>query len=248
VLRVSNTGYRLLRCTARVEPAGMPWIRLRPEHDGRPFFTIEETDLPIELEIPERLDGPLSAAIVLESNGGTRRVEVRVDRPVPSAEPLEPAIGPGAQVSDQVQRWGAHLARLKPGVRVAWGALGAIALRTLVGLSARVAGGPAGSSVEPRLASLALVLAVLGVVLGGILGSRRGDPGDPIPAGFAGGLLGLIGAAVLHAVVRSVEGILGSWSASLWAVGGLWAVIGAVVAGLTTFLIPYRADNAEVKP
>jgi hypothetical protein len=247
VLRVSNTGYRLLRCTAHVEPAGTRWVRLRPEHDGRPFFTVEETDLPIELEIPERLDGPLCAAIVLESNGGTRRVVVRVERPVPAEELLEPAIGPGAApVSDQIQRLGAHLARLKPGVRIAWGALGTIALRTLVVLAGMVpAGGPEGSRLEPRLSSLALVLAVLGVVTGGILVSRRGDPRDLVPAGCAGGLLGLIGAAVLHAVVRTVEGILGSWSASLWVVGCLWAAIGAVVAGLTTFLIPYRGDNAE---
>src|SRR5207248_9867838 len=82
-LRVSNVGYRLLRCTARVEPAGTSWIRLHPEHDGHPFFTIEQTDLPIELEIPEVLDRPLCAAIVLDSNGGTRRVGVRIERPVP---------------------------------------------------------------------------------------------------------------------------------------------------------------------
>jgi hypothetical protein len=250
VLRVSNTGYRLLRCTARLEPAGTRWIGLRPEHDGRPFFTIEETDLPIELEIPELLDGPLSATLVLESNGGTRRVVVRVERPVQSDELSEPAIGPGArQVSDQVQRLGAHLARLKPGVRIAWGALGAIALRTLVVLAAMVpVGGPAGLTVEPRLSALALVLAVLGVVTGGILGSRRGDPRDLVPAGFTGGLLGLIAAAVLHAVVRSVEGILGAWSTSLWVVGCLWAMIGAFIAGLTTFLIPARADTVEVTP
>ena len=249
-LRISNTGYRLLQCTARVEPAGTRWIRLRPEHDGRPFFTIEETELPIELEIPEVLDRPLTAAIVLESNGGTRQVGVRVERSVPAGEPLEPATGPGvAPVSDWVQPLRGQLARWTPGVRIAWGVLGAIVLRSLVVLAAMTpVGGSTGSTAEPRLASLALVLAVVGVVAGGILGSRQGDRRDLVSAGFTGGLLGLLAASLIHAVVRSVEGILGSWSSSLWAVGLLWAAIGAVIAGLTTFLIPYRPDHAETTP
>jgi hypothetical protein len=249
-LRVSNTGYRLLRCTARVEPPGTHWCRLRPEHDGRPFFTIEETDLPIELEIPEVLDRPLTASIVLESNGGTRRVGVRVERPVPAEEPLEPVTGPGVTpVSDEVRRLGARLAGWKPGVRIAWGVLGAIGLRIFVVLSAMApVGGSTGSMAEPRLAALALFLAVVGVVVAGILGSRRGDRRDLVSAGFAGGLFGLLAAAVLHAVVRSVEGLLGSGSSSLWAVVLVWAAIGAVVAGLSTLLIPYRPQHAEISP
>ncbi|HZW34151.1 MAG TPA: FHA domain-containing protein [Isosphaeraceae bacterium] len=251
-LRVSNTGYRLLRCIARVEPAGTRWLRLRPEHDGRPFFTIEETDLSIELEIPEVLDCPLTAAIVLESNGGTRRVGVRIERPVPAVEPLEPATDPGAgPVSDWVRPLGAHLARWKPGVRIAAGVLGATLFRSLVVLIGMApVGGSTGSMAEPRLAALALALAVVGVVGGGILGSRQGDRRDLVSAGFAGGLLGLLAAAVLHAVVRSVERLLGSWSSSLGAVGLLWAAIGAVLAGLATWLVPYRPDNdhAEATP
>ena len=50
-VRVTNLGYRLLRCTARVEPAGTPWIRLHSEYDGRPFSTIDQTDLSIELNL-----------------------------------------------------------------------------------------------------------------------------------------------------------------------------------------------------
>src|SRR5262249_22666997 len=170
-LRVCNTGYRLLRCTARVEPAGTRWCRLRPEQDGRPFFTIEETYLPIELEIPEVLDRPLTAMIVLESNGGTRQVGVRVERPVSAGEPLEPVMGPRiAPVSEAVRRLGARLGGWKPGLRIAWGVLGAIGLRIFVVLSAMApVGSSTGSMTEPRLAALALVLSVLGFVAGGIL-------------------------------------------------------------------------------
>ena len=71
-------GYRLLRSTARIEPAGTRWLRLRPEHDGRPFATIDQTDVPIELELPETIDRPLEAFVVIESNGGTRRIAVRI--------------------------------------------------------------------------------------------------------------------------------------------------------------------------
>ena len=56
-------------------------LRLRPEHDGRPFSTIDQTDLPVELELPETIDRPLVAQIVIESNGGTRRIGVRIERP-----------------------------------------------------------------------------------------------------------------------------------------------------------------------
>jgi hypothetical protein len=225
-------------------------MRLRPEHDGRPFCTIEATDLPIQLEIPEVLGRPLSAAIVLESNGGTRRVEVRLERPVPAGEPLEPATGPaGTPVSEWVQHLGRRLTGLRPGVRIAWGALAAVALRTLVAISAWVPiPGSTGAAVAPRLASLALVLAGVGVVAGAILGNRQGDRRDLLSAGFAGGLLGLLAAAVVHALVRSVEGGLGSWSSSLWAVPLVWAALGAASAGLTSFLFPYRPDNAETNP
>ena len=81
-----------------------------------------------------------------------------------------------------------------------------------------------------------------------MLARRQGERRDLLSAGFAGGVLGLLTAAVVYAVIRSVERPLGSWSASLWAVGLLWAAIGAVIAGVSTLLIPYRSDNAEAAP
>jgi hypothetical protein len=249
-LRITNVGYRLLRCTARVEPAGTGWIRFRPEHDGHPFFTIEQTDLPLEVEIPEVVDRPLSAAIVLESNGGTRRVLARIERPAEPVASLEPATGAGViEVSDWSRRLGRSLARLRPVVRIAAGAFGALALRFLVVLSGLVLlGGQGTAIVEPRLSVLAVVLAGVGVVVGGSMGRRQGDRRDLLPSGFAGGLFGLLIAAVVHAAIRSVERTLGVGSSSVWAVGLLWAAIGAAVAGVSILWIPYRSDKVEAAP
>jgi hypothetical protein len=246
-VRVTNVGYRLLRCTVRIEPAGTSWIRLRPEHEGRPFFTIEQTDLPLEIEIPEVLDRPRSAAIVLESNGGTRRVFVRIERPAEPVVPLESAISPGGiEVSEWVRRLGRRVARLRPVVRIASGAFGALALRSLVVLSGLVPLGGRGTTlVEPRLSALGIILAGVGIVVAGSLGRRQGERRDLLSTGFAGGLFGLLSAALVYAAIRSVEHLLGNWSASLWAVGLLWAAIGAAIAGASILLLPHRSDDAE---
>jgi len=58
-VRIANTGYRLLRSTARVEPATTSWIRLPPEFTLVPFVTVEETDLPVEVEVPKAVDALL---------------------------------------------------------------------------------------------------------------------------------------------------------------------------------------------
>ena len=130
-LRITNVGYRLLRCSARVDPPATEWLRLRPEFDGRPFQTIDQTDLPVELELPETIDRPLIAQIVIEGNGGTRRVGVRVERP---GEQI--VIGGSA---DACLRRAAHapgqLGRVVGGVgpvaRIAIGGTLAVALRAM---------------------------------------------------------------------------------------------------------------------
>jgi len=249
-LRVTNVGYRLLKCTARVEPPGTPWVHLRPEHDGRPFQTIEQTELPIELEVPETIDRPIRALIVIESNGGTRRVEVRIERP--GEQVVIPGAGGGAAVSE-VPEWGKRLsrrvARLRPGVRIAAGCAGAIAVRLLVLLmNALPIGGGGGSPWEPRLSSFAIVLAAGGVLAGLRLALVRGERRDLPAAGFAGGAIGLLTAALWFAVVQSVERVLGTRSTSIWALGLLWGAIGALLGLVSTFLIPHRRDGPEVAP
>jgi hypothetical protein len=245
-LRVTNVGYRLLRCKARVEPTGTPWIRLSPQYDGLPFQTIDQTELPIELELPEKIDRPLRALIVLESNGGTRRVEVRIERPD------QPVFSPdtGAPVSE-LPAWGKSLsrtvARMRPGVRIAAGCAIALALRGLVMLANALPIGRGGGSFwDPRLSSFAIVLAAGGVLAGMRLALGRGERSDLPAAGFAGGAIGLLTAALGFALVQSVERILGARSSSLVAVGLLWTAVGGLIALLSTLLVPHHRDDPEV--
>jgi hypothetical protein len=265
-LRVTNVGYRLLRCTARVEPAEARWVRLRPEHNGQPFLTIDQTELPIELELPETIDRPLRALIVIESNGGTRRIEVRIERPTDQV--VLPEAGGGAvfsAASAWTKRMSQSMARLSSPVRIAACCAGAVALRLLVLIPNALPFTGAGAAlVAPRLFSFAIVLVAVGVLAGLALARATGERRDLPAAGFAGGALGLLAAAVWFAAVSSVERALGSWASSigavalLWglvervlgssassigAVALLWGLIGALVALATIYLIPYRRDD-----
>ena len=83
-LRITNVGYRLLQSRVRVEPAGSKSIRIPEAFSARAFLTIDQTDLPIEIDLPRcRRLGSLGA-VVIESNGGNRRIEVRFERPAAS--------------------------------------------------------------------------------------------------------------------------------------------------------------------
>ena len=92
-LRITNVGFRLLRSSVRIEPAGARWIKLLFGGDGRSFQTIDQTEIPVEIELPETIDGIKRAVIVIESNGGTRRVEIRVERPSDPLLEAEPGGG-----------------------------------------------------------------------------------------------------------------------------------------------------------
>ncbi len=249
VLRITNVGYRLLKCTARVEPAGTAWVRLRPEHDGRAFETIEQTDLVVELEIPEKVDRPLVAALVLDGNGGMRRIGVRIERP---AEP-PPLPDPVASLEAAPRSaWGRSIIRrtagVRPGRRIVACVLGAMALRSFAVLSSLAPVGSRGSSiVEARLPALALASVLVTAAIGGMLSRNRNESDwrDLVSGTFAGGLFGLLIAAVGYALIRSVELPLGPWSSSLVAVEMVWAVLGAALAGLSCLLIPYSPEPRE---
>jgi hypothetical protein len=246
-LRITNVGYRLLRSTVRVEPAGTRWLRLRPEHDGRSFATIDQTDLPIELELPETVDRPLEAFVVIESNGGTRRVAVRIERPI-EQQVLAETGGLGLS-SEPVWRelLDRMLAGLRPGVRVALACAGAVALRFIAVLVNVVPVGRApGGLIEPRLSAFAIVLVALGVVAGLRLAIQLGEKRDLAPAALAGGALGLLASAFWFAMLQSVERLLGPWSNSLWVVAVLWGSIGALLGLVSILVVPYRSHQPEV--
>ncbi len=186
----------------------------------------------------------LAAEIVIESNGGTRRVPVRLGRPErPPAIPDAAAPGPVTTISDLVLPAVRRIGRLSPPVRLGAGIAVAVLLRTLVLASGLVpAGGRGVPLVEPRLPALAILGAAIGATLGLLAGWRRreGGPLDVAGMGLASGLLGVLAAAVLHAVVKTVERPLGDWSSSLWAVVLLWGLVGAAVAGASLLVVPHR--------
>ncbi len=244
-LRITNVGYRLLKCTARVEPPGTPWLRIRPEHDGRPWPTIDETDLPVEVELPETLDRPRQAAIVIESNGGTRRISVRIERP--SDELVIPEARATGRVvpmwGGQIRQW---LAPQKPLARLAYACGGLVLVRLFLMLTNALPIGTRGDNpLAPRLSSLAFVFVAVGAILAYRFATKRGDRTDLPAAGFAGGILGLFAAACSFAVVRSGESVLGSWASSFWAVLVLWAALGASAALISILMVPFRATEPE---
>ena len=122
---------------------------------------------------------------------------------------------------------------------------GAVSLRLLMMLvNAFVAAGR-GPALETRLSSVALLLVGLGFSLGLWMASRGGWGRDLPAAALAGGMLGLPAAAITFAVMHSTEAMLGSWSSSFWAVGLLWAGLGAAAALGSILLIPHVPNHPE---
>jgi hypothetical protein len=233
-VHVANVGYRLLRSTARVEPPGLAWLSIPPEFAGKPFATVDGTDLPIDVTIPETLTGPMTAELVVEGNGGSKRIAVVLEaRPAPAeVTPEAPAPASGATLAELI-------ARQSPVARVATWAMAGLVLRLVVG----VAGGSIGEDAMtasgpdmPRMAGVAVVLAVLGALVGAGLAARRGGSREAPAGGFAGACAGAIASAGLVAACRAIEPALGAWSTSILAVCVLWAMLGAGLAGLSTLL------------
>lgn len=211
VVRIGNVGYRMLRGTVRIEPAGTTWLRIDPSFRGPAFSTVEGTDLTIELDLSSDTErGALAAELVIETNGGSLRVPVAIitaDRPPPLPTPTE-----------------RPLAGVSLPLRVATGVGVAVAVRLLV------------LAVGPRLAAMAVVGAAIGAVLGVLKGWRNAASGS-----VAGALLGVIAAAVVHGLLRTVEGIAGD---SIWIAIPAWAAIGAGLAAATELVWPSRRASS----
>ena len=118
--------------------------------------------------------------------------------------------------------------------------------RLLVLLAGLIPLGPsAGSRLEPRLGSIALVLAAAGAIIGG---RRTGEYRDRASCGFAGAMAGLLAAAVGFAMLRSVETLLGGWAGSPIAALLLWAVLGVVLALLSWLALPPSCSLSKLPP
>jgi hypothetical protein len=258
-LRLTNVGYRLLSCSVQIEPPGNTRIRAATG----PFLIIDQTDLPIEIDLTEdsgrsRSDTCLGA-VRITSNGGTKRIEVRLERA--SRVQLVPAASPTASALD-LNAWarplGARLAALPLAVRFALAPLTLMVLRLLISFSTLIPPWPAGAgrTGELRLDAIALLLGSAGLLAGALWAARRGNGQegsrglDMASAGFAGGLIGLFTSAVGFALIRSVESVLGSWSNSTPAATALWGVLGLALAILSWLFLPPQvtSSGAQAEP
>ncbi len=236
-LRITNVGYRLLRGTARVEPAASTTIRVAAGFSARPFLTIDHTDIPVEIELPENAMPTTLGTVVIESNGGTRRIEILRERPV-----LNAAIAGSANRSGPVdlvidtRPLGELVAAQPVARRLILVPLALMAFRLLVLAAGLIPLGPPGASrFEPRLGSITLLLATAGALVGIV---RGGESRDRPACGFTGAMVGILAGALGFALIHGVESSLGDWASSPLEALLLWALLGVAIALLSWLALP----------
>jgi hypothetical protein len=258
-LRITNVGYRLLRGTVRVESPERGRIRVAASSEGDSFLTIDQTELLIEFELGDDVtrfpSGTSLGAVVIESNGGTKRIEVRLERP-PRADLIPEAVASSSPIN--LMAWGRPLSdrveSLSLGRRLVLAPVCLVVLRLLVAIAGLIPTpfGAAAGPGELRLGAIGLLLAVAGLVAGLTWAARTGEARDQFrgpdlaAAGFAGGMIGLFAAAVCFAAIQSFESILGSWSRSLLATTVLWGGLGLGLALLSWIALPPRGTSPPV--
>jgi hypothetical protein len=236
---VTNTGYRLLRSTVRVESPTTDWIRVDPRYAGQPFVTPEQSEIAIEVQVPETVTTPLRAVLLVESNGGSRRVEVRIEPP-PKAEPI-PEVASGAVEPHAIAAGlSERITAMSPVSRVVTGGLGAMVARAVLAAGDRISGmlGLA-ETATPTLGGSAVLLALLGGMAAVRWVLQRGEGRDVPSAAFAGAFSGVLAAALAVASCRSIEPLFGSLASSSTVFAcGLWLVLGGLGGWLTTLVLP----------
>ena len=241
VVQVTNIGYRLLRSTVKVDPGSSSWIEVGPEVAKAPFFTVERSEIPLRIRIPDSFGTALSGAIVVESNGGIKRVEIRVERAVAAdAIPDAPSAGPAVSGRDLFDL----IARQSLPLRLGLWTLSALLFRWLVMLGSLVPLGGAAAAGGARLAGVAVLFAAVGSLAAALLASRRGEARDVPPAAFAGGFAGVLCATIAVAICRTVErgAVVNPVLQSI-----IWAALGAVLAAVSVVVVPPR-DAKESAP
>jgi hypothetical protein len=240
-LQIANTGHRLLRTSVRVEPASASWLKLLGEPGRGPVVTVDQTDLTLEIEVPERFEPPPRATIVFESNGGNRRVEVQLERPAATDVIPEAAAAGDTRAGIDL---GALVARQPIGWRLLTWSLGALLLRLLLQVSGRFfESGASAAEAGASLRGAAAVFAVLGLAVAVRFALKHGELRDVPSVGFAGALAGVLAAAVVVAASRTIEPVLGPLRASAIAACLLWGVLGLGLAALSTVLLPPTTET-----
>ena len=232
VVSITNTGYRILRGSVRVEPAGCSWVKVEPEGDAKAFAVVEELRLRVRITTPMVMTETMAASLVVDTNGGTGVVAISLETGLQVADPFTSAAAGEAEIR---AGWIDRIALISGGKRLIFGVLGCGALGLLLGLADRVA--PATSDgARPGLQAVAIAFAALGAIGGGWAAMRRGTAADVPAAIGSAGVAGVMAAAVVVGIGRVLGDFAGAGLGSVVA----WAVLGAALAGMTIVLAPYR--------
>ena len=226
---ISNTGYRLLRSNIRIDADSRESLRVPAEFE-RPFLTIDETTIPIETTIPETLAEPVRFGLAVESNGGSKHIDILIEAADPVAfDPL---------VDDQtVEHIGLFsIADCSFERRLALFCMTAAVARTLVALGGVFAAGFAGTATA--FAAAASLLAAASAI-------GRKSPRDLLFAMVAGGVGGMIVASPVFAVAEAIEPIAGRLGRIAPIAVALWTGVAAVAAVVSVRVVPPRETSAE---
>ena len=239
-LMVTNVGYRLLRSKIRVEPAHAAMLEIAPEWTSRTFATAEHTEIPIDVVIPDAVTSPISAFLVVESDGGARRAEVRLE-PISSAKPVEAGgyvENSGEGVFDFLAGW-SKARRMAVAVPLAFGLRASLSVIDLVF--------PSATPRESLLSSL-LVALLAGLSLGAIRGFRKEGLAALVPSGVGAGLACVFFVTFLQALRRSVDAVLPSLPVQGLLSCLVWAFLGLVLTEISCRWIPDRSSPPKVTP
>lgn len=251
--KVTNTGYRLLRSTVRVDQGCASWIRIISGSQGSEFTTVDQSDITLELTIPEGSSLPRPGFLTVDSNGGTKRVEVRLERPSAGGFPSvdEDATAGSLDLLDFLS--GQSFAR-----RVAIFALVALGLRTVVVIGGMASGvlatkgdaSPSGGMTPPsQFFAIAALFSMGFAVLMTRVANRSSTSKELFSPWFAAVSVGLFVTALVTSLRQLLESRLGLgdglFLGTLLPVV-LWGALGAVLGVASTKLIPTRTNGTEV--
>jgi pSer/pThr/pTyr-binding forkhead associated (FHA) protein len=240
--RITNIGFGILRAKARIEPADATWLRIAAPHAGDEFTTIEGVEIGIEVDVPDEKNASRSASLVIEGNGGTVRLPVRIEPAKAATDSIEPSHENEPVWS--TPPWRSWLEKVPGRRRLLLGGLTGLLGRFMIaGLGAVAGSGFGGAAALP---GAALAAALAGGVWGLRVALKRGDLSDAPFGLFAGGVGGVIVALFAVALCQSIEPLLGSWLGNNpLAQSALWGLIGTAIVAWSIKLVPPLIEEAK---